>query len=109
MRCADPVSARFREETSYLHPAQPMAAADKRPTGLETAVTEECDQTLCRMERRLLRRIYNGRTVPIIVNGRPFLTYQQASRYLLSLSPDARAKAYGAMRSGAVNASAILA
>jgi hypothetical protein len=108
MRCAAPVSARFREETGY----RPLPSRWQRQTNTrqdwKSAVTEECNQTLGRTERRLLRRIYNGRTVPIIVDGRPFLTYQEASRYLLSLSPDARTKAYGAMKSGAVNTSEIV-
>jgi len=54
---------------------------------------------LGRSQRRLLRRIYNGRTVPIMVDGQPFLTYKEASRYLLSLTPDAREEAYAEMRS----------
>ncbi|GFM28989.1 uncharacterized protein PY1_contig-06-229 [Novosphingobium sp. PY1] len=49
----------------------------------------------------MLRRIYNGRTVPIIVDGQSFLTYKQASRYLLSLLPDAREKAYVEMKDSA--------
>ncbi|WP_295636018.1 hypothetical protein [Novosphingobium sp.] len=55
----------------------------------------------------MLRRIYNGRTVPIIVDGRAFLTYKEASRYLLSLAPEARDKAYADMRSGAANGSGV--
>lgn len=49
----------------------------------------------------MLRRIYNGRNVPIIVDDRPFVTYKEASRYLLSLGDEAREKAYSQMRSGA--------
>jgi hypothetical protein len=64
-------------------------------------MSENLDQSLGRTQRRLLRRIYNGRTVPIIADGRPFLTFQEASRYLLSLTPEARDKAYEDMRSGA--------
>jgi hypothetical protein len=77
------------------------------PAGSDTAITEERDQSLGRSDRRLLRRIYNGRTVPIIVDGRPFLLYKEASRFLLSLTPDARERAYAEMRSGAANGSAI--
>jgi hypothetical protein len=55
----------------------------------------------------LLRRIFNGRTIPIIVDGRPFLTYQAASRYLLSLTHDEREKAYLEMKSGAAIGSGI--
>lgn len=61
------------------------------------------DQSLGRSERRLLCRIYNGRTVPIIADGRPFLTYQEARRYLLSLTPDARQNACAQMQSGAAD------
>ncbi|EJL24652.1 hypothetical protein [Novosphingobium sp. AP12] len=54
-----------------------------------------------RPERRLLRRIYNGRTVPIIADGRPFLTFRDASRYLQSLPPEAREAAYLQMKAAA--------
>jgi hypothetical protein len=53
---------------------------------------------LGRSQRRLLRRIYNGRSVPIVVDGRPFLTYKDASRYLQTLSSEARETAYIQMR-----------
>jgi hypothetical protein len=58
----------------------------------------EAEAALTRPQRRLLRRIYNGRTVPIVVDGRPFLTFREASRYLLTLTPEARDAAYLAMR-----------
>jgi hypothetical protein len=60
--------------------------------------TEEQDQSLSRPQRRLLRRVYNGRTVPIVVDGRHFLTYKDASQYLQSLAPQARDAAYTAMK-----------
>lgn len=62
------------------------------------AMAENDDQALERSQRRLLRRIFNGRSVPIVVDGRPFLTYKEASRYLLSLAPQARDAAYAEMR-----------
>ena len=62
------------------------------------ATTDDKDLALTRTQRRLLRRIYNGRTVPIMVDDRPFLTYKEASRYLQSLAPDAREAAYAQMR-----------
>lgn len=62
------------------------------------AIADESDPGLSRMQRRLLRRIYNGRSVPIIVDGRPFLTYAQASRYLQSITPQARDAAYAEMK-----------
>jgi len=49
----------------------------------------------------LLRRIFNGRTVPIFVDGQPFLTYKEASRYLLSLAHDGREKAFLDMKNDA--------
>ncbi|WP_444611368.1 hypothetical protein [Blastomonas fulva] len=55
----------------------------------------------------MLRRIFNGRTVPVFVDGRPFLTYKEASRYLLSLADDDRQKAFLDMRSGAAMGSEI--
>lgn len=63
-------------------------------------MTEE-GQSLARAQRRLLRRIYNGRTVPIMADGRPFLTYKEASRYLEALGPDARDAAYAEMKAQA--------
>ena len=59
-------------------------------------MTEE-DQSLSRPQRRALRRIYNGRTVPIIAEGRPFLSFKEASHYLQSLAPEARDAAFAAM------------
>ncbi|MEY4160752.1 MAG: hypothetical protein RLZZ136_1373 [Pseudomonadota bacterium] len=58
----------------------------------------EDDLGLTRAQKRLLRRIYNGRTIPIVVNDTPFLTYKEASHYLLSLAPDARNAAYAVMK-----------
>lgn len=49
----------------------------------------------------MLCRIFNGRTVPILVDGQPFLTYKEASRYLLSLAHDEREKAYLEIKRGA--------
>ena len=62
------------------------------------ATTEQEDQSLSRSQRRSLRRIYNGRSVPIIADGRPFLTYKDASQYLQSLAPQARDAAYADMK-----------
>lgn len=58
----------------------------------------ETEAALSRPQRRLLRRIYNGRTVPIVVDGQPFLTFREASRYLLTLAAEARDAAYLEMR-----------
>ena len=65
------------------------------------AKTEEDDQSLSRPQRRLLRRIYNGRSVPIMADGRAFLTYKDASQYLQSLAGEARDAAYAEMKTKA--------
>jgi hypothetical protein len=61
-------------------------------------VTNEDNPSLTRTQKRLLRRIYNGRSVPIVADGRFFLTYSDASRYLQSLPPQARDAAYAEMK-----------
>lgn len=61
-------------------------------------VTEENDMLLTRAQNRFLRRIYNGRSIPILADGRPFLTYREASQYLRSLAPQARDAAYAQMK-----------
>lgn len=65
------------------------------------AMTEDDDHSLTRPQRRLLRRIYNGRTTPIVADGQSFQTYKDASRYLRALDPQAREAAYAAMKDGA--------
>ncbi|MPT47928.1 MAG: hypothetical protein E2598_05815 [Sphingobium sp.] len=65
-------------------------------------MTEEAeDQALSRPQRRLLRRVFNGRTVPVSAAGLLFLTYKEAARYLLSLTPDAREAAYREIKENA--------
>jgi hypothetical protein len=59
------------------------------------------DQSLSRPQRRLLRRIFNGRTAPVTVEGRLFLTYKDASRYLESLAGETREAAYREIRENA--------
>lgn len=61
-------------------------------------VTPEDGPKLTRAQNRLLRRIYNGRSTPIVADGRPFLTYRDACLYLRSLAPDARDAAYAEMK-----------
>lgn len=61
----------------------------------------EDDQALSRAQRRALRRIYNGRTVPIVIEGRPFLTFREAKAWLSTLPPDARDAACAAMMAAA--------
>lgn len=64
-------------------------------------VTSQDTPSLTRAQTRLLRRIYNGRSVPIIADGKPFLTYREARHYLLSLDLPARDAAYDVMKSQA--------
>ncbi|MFT3966774.1 MAG: hypothetical protein QM690_12930 [Sphingobium sp.] len=61
-------------------------------------MTDDEDPSLDRPQRRLLRRLFNGRTVPVVADGKPFLTYREAARYLLSLPPEAREAAYAQMK-----------
>ena len=53
---------------------------------------------LTRPQKRFLKRLYNGRTIPVIVERKPFLTYRDATRFLLALPPDAREAAYAVMK-----------
>lgn len=71
------------------------------PTGWHMTVTQEDGAVLTRAQNRLLRRLYNGRSVPIIADGKSFLTYRDASLYLQSLPPQARDAAYAEMKSQA--------
>jgi len=61
-------------------------------------MSEQDDPLLSRAQRRFLCRIYNGRSAPIIADGRAFLTYKDAKQYLHSLTPEARDAAYAEMR-----------
>lgn len=61
----------------------------------------EDDEALGRAERRLLRRIYNGRTVPITAGGRAFLKYKEAALFLQGLDAEERAAAYAEMKTQA--------
>jgi hypothetical protein len=63
----------------------------------EDAATEQPGD-LSRPQKRLLKRLYNARTVPVMVDERPFLTYREAVRYLLSLGEEARESAYTQMK-----------
>ncbi|WP_336971024.1 hypothetical protein [Sphingobium aromaticiconvertens] len=56
------------------------------------------DPSLSRPQRRLLKRIYNGRTTPIVADGRPFLTYKDAAKYPLALLVAERDAAYTEMK-----------
>lgn len=69
-------------------------------------MTEVESDALTRPQRRLLRRIFNGRVVPLVADGRPFLTFKEASRYLESLSPAARDAAYAELKAQASQLSA---
>lgn len=64
-------------------------------------VTNEDGPPLARAQKRLLRRVYNGRVVPIVTGGKAFLTYKEACHYLLTLDGSAREAAYDAMKAQA--------
>lgn len=70
-------------------------------------MTEVESSALTRPQRRLLRRIFNGRVVPIVADGRSFLTFKEASRYLEGLNPEARDAAYAEMKAQAAQPPAI--
>jgi hypothetical protein len=53
---------------------------------------------LSRPQKRLLKRLFNGRTIPVAVEDHAFLTYRDAARYLLSLAPEPREAAYAVMK-----------
>lgn len=74
---------------------RPLAIGEPAQDGISMT---EADQLLGRPQRRLLCRIYNGRTVPIVVDGMAFLTYREAAQYLLKLAPEDRDAAYAEMK-----------
>lgn len=104
--CTD-MFIRLRARNRHRPHAVLVVAANGRPSRSEIPITEEEDQSLGRSQRRSLRRIYNGRKAPILVDGTPFLTYKEAVRFLLSLTPDSRERAFAQMRSGAAGGSGI--
>lgn len=65
--------------------------------GVTEVVPEQADD-LSRPQKRLLKRLYNARTVPVMADERPFLHYRDALRYLLSLAGEARDAAYAQMK-----------
>ena len=64
-------------------------------------VIKEDAPPLARAQNRLLRRIFNGRTIPVFADGRPLATYKEASRYLLSLDLPNRERAYAEIKAQA--------
>lgn len=68
-----------------------------------TDIDTESASPIGRTQRRLLRRIYNGRTVPIVADGKDFLTYKDALKYLEALEVDMREAVYEEMKASAKN------
>ena len=64
-------------------------------------MTDEGSELLSRAQKRLLRRIFNGRTVPIFADGKAFLTFKATSQYLQSLTPEVRDAAYAEIKQNA--------
>lgn len=71
-----------------------------------TDIDTESASPIGRTQRRLLRRIYNGRTVPIVADGKDFLTYKDALKYLEALEVDMREAVYEEMKASAKNGKA---
>lgn len=67
----------------------------------EPEQTPPDEVSLARPQRRLLRRLFNGRSEPITAGGREFLTFQDAKRHLLALAPEERERVYGEMKAQA--------
>ena len=61
-------------------------------------VIKEDAPPLSRAQNRLLRRIFNGRTIPVFVDGRPLPTNKDAGPYLLSLDLPDRERAYAEIK-----------
>jgi len=61
-------------------------------------VINEDTPPLTRAQNRFLRRTFNGRTIPIVTDGRHLATYKDAGRYLLSLDFLAREQAYAEIK-----------
>lgn len=77
-----------------------MTEPEDTPT--ETNAPEDAD-ALTRPQRRLLRRLFNGRTQPLVTSGGAFMTFREASRFLLTLEPTEREAAYLEMKAGAAS------
>lgn len=67
-------------------------------SGPEKNGTEENGRQLTRTQTRLMRRMFNGRSIPVIADDRALLTFKEASRYLCSLAPEARDAAYAEIK-----------
>lgn len=59
---------------------------------------EDDSYALTRAQRRLLRRIFNGRTVPIVAAGQSFLTYREANQHLQSLATEPRESLFAELK-----------
>jgi len=64
-------------------------------------VIKEDAAPLSRAQNRFLRRLFNGRTIPVFADGKPLATYKDACRYLLSLDVADRERAYAEIKAQA--------
>ena len=64
-------------------------------------MAEPQEDALARPQRRLLKRVFNGRTAPLIAGERSFSAYRDAAGYLLSLPPEQRDAAYEVIKAAA--------
>ncbi len=56
--------------------------------------SDDVDPIVTRPQRRMLRRIFNSRTQPLLADGHALLTYKDALRHLATLPPEAREAVY---------------
>jgi hypothetical protein len=67
----------------------------------DAAIMDERGHSLSRTQRRSLRRICNGRAIPLVADGRQFLTYRDAKAYLEALAPEDLEAVYAEMQKSA--------
>lgn len=64
-------------------------------------MAEADEDALARPQRRLLKRVFNGRTAPLVAGGLSFRVYRDAATYLLSLPREDRDAAYETLKAAA--------
>lgn len=64
-------------------------------------MAEGDEGALARPQRRLLKRVFNGRAAPLVVGDMSFRVYRDAAQYLLSLPIEARDAAYETIKAAA--------
>lgn len=78
---------------------------DLTPDGLgkefaaDDGPADAADEKLGRTQRRHLRRIFHGRSKPVLIDDQKLLTYQQVKQFLATRAPDQRDAAYERIKS----------